>query len=223
MEADKARTLFVAGIEKLLLDLPWGSRSKRDWELGMLAVALESELLPRQIDALAVKLRVSQRKARALVDEVELRHGGWEAADLDKALREEVLLPYLRAHRLKASAHSGRVELHIERLLLRERFRQLVREQYGLVERGLDGTVIFVDPEVFIAVVLQLTGVDPKLLPINSLTLQLEDARSPIRMFAEEFAKSAGSKAGEKAVKWTERLLTSGLSDALDWLRSWQK
>ena len=157
-----------------------------------------------------------------MLDEVELRQGGREPADLDQALREEVLLPYLRARRLNAFRHSGRFELHIERLLLRERFRQLVREQYGLIERGLDGTVLSVEPEVFIAVVLQLTGVDPALLPSTPAPPQMAIPISPFRMFAEEFARNAGTKAGEKAVEWTERLLTGGLSDALDWLRSWK-
>ena len=223
MEADRNRMQFADRVEHLLLELPWGSRSKRDWELGLLEIALATELLPRQTDALAVKLRVSQRKARTLLDEVELRQGSRDPAGLDQALREEVLLPYLRARRLATSRHSGRFELHIERLLLRERFRQLVREQYGLIERGLDGTVLSVDPEVFIAVVLQLTGVDPARLPITSPSPQLERPTSPIRMFAQEFAKSAGTKAGEKAVEWTERLLTGGLSDALDLLKSWKK
>ena len=158
-----------------------------------------------------------------MIDELDLRFGDREPAVLDAALREEVLLPYFRARRLIVSKHSGRIEFQIDRLLLRERFRQLVREQFGLAERGLDSSLLIVKPEVFIVVVLRLTNADAASLPLENAAPEVRPAVSPFRLFAEQFAKSAGAKAGERAVEWTERLLTAGLADALDLLRAWQR
>jgi hypothetical protein len=222
MNQGPALSILGEAAEKLLLDLPWGSRSKRDWELGMLEAALQAGRLPGVPDALAAKLRVSQRKARALLDELELRQPVRDPAVLDRALRDEVLFPYLRARRLSLSKQSDRIEFHIDRLVLRERFRQIVREQYGLVERGLDGTLLSVEPEVFITVVLELTGVKPDSLPVKTSSAPSDRQVSVFRLFAEEFAKSAGKTAGSRAVEWAERLMTAGLSDALVWMGTWR-
>jgi hypothetical protein len=132
------------------------------------------------------------------------------------------LLPDRRARRLSLSKQRDRIEFHIDRLVLRERFRQIVREQYGLVERGLDGTLLSVEPEVFITAVLELTGVQPAALPVKAGAALTGRQVSIFRLFAEEFAKSAGKSAGSRAVEWAERLMTAGLSDALALWQSWK-
>lgn len=219
MNQGPALSILGEAAEKLLLDLPWGSRSKRDWELGMLESALQAGRTP---DALAVKLRISQRKARSLLNELELRQPVRDPAALDRALRDEVLLPYLRYRRLTPSKQTGRIEFHIDRLLLREGFRQVVRKQCGLVELGLDGTLLSVEPEVFITAVLELTGVKPDSLPVKTSSAPSDRQVSVFRLFAEEFAKSAGKTAGSRVVEWAERLMTAGLSDALGWMGTWR-
>lgn len=203
-------------IMQLLLDVPFGGRNKRDLELGLLHCVINAGLLAGQVDDLARQLRISQRKTRAALDEIELRHAT-EPEELDRALRDEVIKPALQARRLSAARDTGRVGLHIERLVLRERFRQHVRENYGLVERGLDGTLLSVQPEVFITVLLRLTDTDEQDLKeaLSGLGIQpTEPKNSVMTLFAESFAQSAGQAAGTKSVEWAERLLTGGFSDA---------
>jgi hypothetical protein len=204
-------------VQALLLDAALGTRSKRDWELAVVHAALNAGALAEKVATLSTQLRISQRKAQALLDEIELRTACRTPAELDEQLRAEVIEPYVKMRRLSIARDTGRIELHIDRLVLRERFRQLVREEFGSIERGLDGTLLSVQPEVFVLVVLTLAKVSESDLRAQLCPAAKSDGagKSPGRLFAEEFAKSAGKSAGSKAVEWAERLLTGGWSDAM--------
>ncbi|MCY3873710.1 MAG: hypothetical protein OXF88_05400 [Rhodobacteraceae bacterium] len=145
-------------------------------------------------------LRTSPRKIRNIRDELsyrDIKHG-------DKWCRNEIVRILQNAERLQ---EGKLISFQIDDGLVRDFAQKHVRENWGIVEHGLNSSIAKISGPAFAALVMAVMpeGERQKLIDEiqdeTSAKVQEEGpVKTPTRLFVESFAKRAGEKVGKKSV-----------------------
>jgi len=166
-------------------------------------------------------LRTSPRKIRNVRDEIDYRDGSRDST----WCRERLIEVLKNAERVR----SGRkLSFQIDDGLVRDYAQKQVRENWGVVERGMNASIMQLSPAAFVALVVTVMPDDKEFLEaIKKQTLETdqntEKDKTLIRLFAENFAKKAGVQAGVKSVRLASLVLTGGaeaVSEAIEFVRN---
>ena len=174
---------------------------------------------PPQDYEIARLLRTSPRKIRNIRDEI-----GYRDSERDEEWCQERLIEILgTAERLSDKKY---ISFQIDDGLIKDYTKKLVRENYGVVEQGLNASIVRISGESFVALVLAVMPEEKRELIISEIPQEnLEErqdkhkSKTPIRLFVEGFATKSGEKAGEESAKLAFTLLTGGfnqIDNALD-------
>ena len=190
-----AREVAISTMELILRHRPkWKDTLPPDYELARL-------------------LRVSPRRLRGYLDEINFRNQAIDNVELDRRLRERLS----RAERIRDGLW---VAFEIEDALLRSYAQQKVRDHFGIVESGISGSVIRISGEQFAKLCLSvLTDAESRsilatLAPQGGAQeLPSANPHSLASKVWEAFAVSAGKQAGKKAVDLGFMVASAGLSE----------
>jgi len=217
---DLKDTDFLSSFLELYIRNGYGSLPKRETELALLDLMIKfrpewREAPPRAFE-LARLLRISQSRARSLLDEIAYR----DESKTDDWCREQLRAALLRAEKVKSDQW---VQLQLDDGLIREFAVAEVRKGYGVVDSSFNSAIIKLSGEKFVALVLELLPVAEAerviaALPDDVRQLQQNEqgSKGAIRLFVDAFAESAGQQAGKKAVNLGFTLLTGGADMAIE-------
>ncbi len=190
-----AREVAISTLELILQYHPeWRNSPPPDYELARL-------------------LKISPRRLRGYIDDVNFRNQSIDNDELDKRLRERLS----RAERIREGEW---VVFEIEDALLRSYAQQKVRDNFGIVEAGISGSLIKISGEQFVRLCVSvlsdkeskeiLAALDKDQGPSSN-----EDGKEKklrVRVW-EAFALSASKQAGKKVVDLGFLLASGGLSE----------
>ena len=161
-------------------------------------------------------LRTSHRKVRNIRDELNYRD-----STLGDAWCKGRLVDILKT--AERVSDGTLVSFQIDEGLVRDYTRKLVRENYGIIESGLNTSIIKISGKSFAALVLAVMPEDKQQELIGTIPEEIREksqddqqSKTPIRLFMDSFAKAAGKDAGKKATSLAFSVLTGGLSDAIE-------
>lgn len=158
-------------------------------------------------------LRTSPRKIRNIRDEI-----GYRDSSRDDDWCKERLVDILKdAKRVNDGTF---VSFQIDDGLVRDYTQKLVRESYGLIEYGINRSIIKISGENFAALVLAVMPEDKQQELIKTIPEQIREesqddrqSKTLIQLFVDSFAKKAGEETGKKATTLAFSVLTGGLSE----------
>ena len=156
---------------------------------------------------LARLLRTSPRKIRNIRNELSYR----AATHDDDWCRSELAQELERAELL---SDGKLVSFQIDDGLVRDFAQKLVREQYGLVEYGLNSAIMKVSRQHFAELALLVMPQKGKQRLLQRIhTHSIAQDKSPVQLFLDAFAKSAGDKAGAQIARSLIAAATGGFSE----------
>jgi len=190
-----AREVAISTIEMILRHHPeWIQSPPPDYELARL-------------------LRISPRRLRGYLDDINFRNQSIDNNELYRRLKERLS----RAERIRDGEW---VVFEIEDALLRSYAQQKVRDNFGIVEAGISGSLIKISGEQFVRLCVSvlsdkeskeiLAALDKDQGPSSN-----EDGKEKklrVRVW-EAFALSASKQAGKKVVDLGFLLASGGLSE----------
>ncbi len=164
---------------------------------------------------LAKQLGVKRGRILSMLDDLSYRQ-----ADEDKA--EEKLIQALK-HSEIVGTSENQVKFQIEDGFVRECAKQIIRDDYGVVDTSFDRTVITLSPDKFLFLVSHLLDNEQqtKTVLLNKLEEAKDKFGSPereslVKEFTRNFVAGAGNEVGRKAVRLGFALLTGGASEVSD-------
>ncbi len=172
----------------------WKNNSPEDYEIARL-------------------LRTSPRKIRNIRDEI-----GYRDNSRDDAWCKERLVEILKT--ADCVSDETLVSFQIDDGLVRDYTQKLVRENCGIIEYGLNRSIIRISGEKFAALVLAVMPEDKQQELISKIPEKIREenqddrqSKTPIQLFVDSFAEKAGEQAGKKATNLALSVLTCGLSE----------
>lgn len=206
-------------IEKLLagyINQGFGQMPARQMQLLLL------ELLTKEIPDwkrnppvwdMSRKLRISPKRLRGLLDDIAYmdteKTDDWCATELQKILSND--------HELVADGKAIRVQ--IDDGLVRDYAISQVRERFGLVEFGMNSSIIELSGEKFAMLAISLLDENDAAKLIESIG-QIDEGtpkdRAAYKLFIDEFTKAAGKEAGTKLTRLALAAVTFGATEAID-------
>jgi hypothetical protein len=202
----------------------YGSLPKREIDLLILRLLLEQHskwksTLPTAFQ-LARNLRISTRRVQSLLDEIAFR----DEAKTDEWCRAQLSDTLKSAEVLKSG---NGVQFQIDDGLVRNYAIAVIREGYGVVDTSFNVSVIKLSGEKFAALTIQLLDetdrqkILDRAKPTSPNTNGgRSETKSPLRLFVDSFARSAGDKAGELTVRLGFAAMSGGASEAITFLDS---
>lgn len=158
-------------------------------------------------------LRTSPRKIRNIRDEI-----GYRDSDRDNAWCKKRLVEILKT--ADCVSDETLVSFQIDDGLVRDYTQKLVRENYGIIERGFNTSIIRISRGQFAALVLAVMPEDKQQELISKIPEKIREesqndrqSKSPIQLFVDSFAIKAGEEAGKKTTKLAFSVLDGGLSE----------
>jgi hypothetical protein len=190
-----AREVAISTLEMILRHHPeWSTAQPPDYELARL-------------------LRISPRRLRGYLDDINFRNQAIDSDELNQRLR--ALLS--RAERIREGEW---VAFAIEDALLRSYAQQRVRENFGIFETGITGSVIRISGEQFVKLSLSVLSEEESKAILAALdreqvaSSKQNGAEKKLRVrLWEAFALSASKQAGKKVVELGFLLASGGLSE----------
>jgi hypothetical protein len=221
---DLKETDFLRKFLELYIRNGYGSLPKRETELALLDLMIkfrqEWRDAPPNAFQLARGLRISQSRARSLLDEIAYR----DETKTDDWCREELRAALLKAEKVKSDSW---VQLQLDDGLVRDFAVAEVRKGYGIVDTSFNSAIIKLSGEKFAALVLEsMPAVEANRVIANISEEDREQqqndqgTKGSIRLFVDAFAESAGQQAGKKAVNLGFALLTGGADLAIELINS---
>lgn len=161
------------------------------------------------------KLRISPKRLRGLLDDIAYmdteKTDDWCAAELKKILTED--------HEKVANGKAIRVQ--VDDGLVRDYAISQVRKRFGLVEFGMNSSIIELSSEKFAMLAISLLEEEEAATLIESIDQINKDTpkdRAAYKLFIDEFAKASGKEAGTKLTKLALAVLTLGATEAIDFV-----
>lgn len=187
------RETTISIVRLLLKHNPeWTGKPPKDYELARL-------------------LRTSPRKIRNIRDELAYR----DESRTESELKQELKQLLKKAEKLNDGTF---VAFQIDDGLLRDFAADLVRQNAGIIESGINGKVVKLSGKTFLALTISILGSDCADKIQEELKDQIQITQSEhsfSRIFFESLVKSAGDEIGRKGVSIGFSLLSGGLSDAI--------
>jgi len=219
---DLEKTGFLPELLRVLVDRGFGTLPARETAISVLDLILRkhpewSKSHPTEYE-LARLFRASPRKIRGYLDEISYRDSSRSETELCKDLAEVLV----SAERISEGSF---VIFEIDDGLLRDYARKLVRENAGVFESGISGSVVKMSGQQFAVLSLSLLPESARKKAVAELErVAAQDdkrkgaARQPksksiLRIALENFASSAGKQAGRKLVDLGFAIATGGLSE----------
>ena len=214
--AQLKNTDFLTDLIQEFVDRGLGSLPGRETTIAVVGLLLKHhpgwQDNPPQDYEIARLLRTSPRKIRNIRDEISYRD-----SERDEEWCRERLIGILgRAEHLSEGKY---ISFQIDDGLIRDYTQKLVRENYGVVERGLNASIVKISGQAFAALVLAVMPEEKREAIINEIPEEKREERqderkskTAIRLFVESFATKAGEKAGEESAKLAFTVLTGGLN-----------
>jgi hypothetical protein len=160
---------------------------------------------------LARALRISPRRLRNILDDISYR----DPSRTDQTLRQQLQDVLSNAER----DHSvEKISIQIEDGLLRAFARQLIQDNYGIVDGSFSASIMRISAQQFAvlcASILPQEEAEHVLLSICGSKKQgLSDATQPLaKQIILEFSKKAAGRLGEKLIDLGFCFVTGGVSD----------
>jgi len=157
-------------------------------------------------------LRISPRRLRGYLDDINFRNQSIDNDQLDQRLR--ALLS--RAERIR---EGDWVAFEIDDALLRSYAQQRVRENFGIFETGITGSVVKISGEQFVRLCVSVLSEEESKAILGALDREApsgahDRAEKKLRVRVwEAFALSASKQAGKKVVDLGFLLASGGLSE----------
>jgi hypothetical protein len=187
--------------------------SKRDVDVLVFFLLLQDKryTLPEDIFKACRELKLSETKVRRLYQDAQLRYMQYDEEEAKK--------------RFVAVVESGAIEKKGDKLtftirepLLRQYFEEWVAKEKGFTDTSFNKNLVTLSTNTFYKVLDHLANPD---MPMDKIKHQLEkegkfekdilkdanDRQSLLRLFSEEFAKSAGREAGALSIKAAAKAL----------------
>jgi hypothetical protein len=160
---------------------------------------------------LARVLRISPRRLQGILDDISYRDPDRTDQTLRRQLRH--ILGNAEKHRSE-----DRISIQIEDGLLRAFTKQLIKDNYGMVDRGFSDSIIRISAEQFAflcASILPQDEAEHVLLTIRGAFSHgpLDAPESLAKQIVLEFSKKAAGKLGEKLVDLGFCFVTGGVSE----------
>ena len=216
--AEKVRgTNFLAELLKEFVGRGLGSLPGRETTITLVELLLKyhpgwQQNPPRDYEV-ARLLRTSPRKIRNIRDEISYRDTGRD----DEWCRQQLIKTLNNAERLR---EGKTVSFQIDDGLVRDYAQKLVRENYGVFEQGLNASIVKVSGQAFAVLVLAVMPQDKQDELIREFAeagqseeRDVQNEKTPIRLFVESFATKAGEEAGKQSSRLAFSLLTCGLAE----------
>ena len=223
---DLAKTLkntkFVESFLDSYIRNGYGSLPKREIDLLILNLLIENiptwkSNRPSNYE-LSRQLRISPRRIQSTLDELSYRDAKKDDAWCKKQLKEILK----KAEKIEDKEI---VRFQIDDGLVRDYATMLIRRSYGIVDTSFNTSIIKLSAEKFSF--LALTVADEKdskkfLRGIPRLKEYQDHQKSkkPFRLFVDSFAKAAGEQAGKKLINLGFTVLTGGIPDAIEIVKS---
>lgn len=164
---------------------------------------------------LAKALRVKRGRMRSMLDELAYRRANEAEALTD--------LKTILSNAEVVGTADNQVKFQVEDGFVRECAKQIIRDDYGLVDASFDRSIVTLSADKFLFLVAEIVDDKKK----NQLTNRLAKSSSDlpnddnlIRVFVKNFVASAGKEAGQKAIKIGFALLDGGLTEITDTVKS---
>ena len=160
---------------------------------------------------LARALRISPRRLQGILDDISYRDPG----RTDQTLRRQ--LKHVLGNAEKHLSE-GRISIQIDDGLLRAFAKQLIKDNYGMIDRGFSSSIIRISAEQFAflcASILPQDEAEHVLLTIRGSHSQgpLDTSQSLAKQIILEFSKKAAGRLGEKLVDLGFCFVTGGVSE----------
>ena len=211
MALEMKETSFLKELLEEFIDRGLGSLPGRETTITLVTLLLKHhpdwQGKPPQDYELARLLRTSPRKIRNIRNEISYRTATHDDKWCTSKLAEEL--------KKAEPLNDGQlVSFQIDDGLVRDFAQKLVRERYGLVEYGLNAAIIKITQKQFAELALAVMPSDDRDYLLNEVAACSTDSKKPLlRIFLEEFSKSAGKKAGESVVRALIAAVTGGISE----------
>lgn len=162
------------------------------------------------------KLRISPKRLRGLLDDIAYmdteKTDEWCAAELKKILSDS-----------EKTANESAIRVQIDDGLVRDYAISLVRKRFGLVEFGINSSIIELSGEKFAMLALSL--MDEKdaasvIEPVSQIDTITPKGNGAYKHFINEFAKAAGKEAGTKLTRLGFTILTAGSAEVVDFIKT---
>lgn len=159
---------------------------------------------------LAQVLKAKRGRIRSMLDELSFR----SASDQESVNQ--------RLHEIldngEKDFENNRVRIQIEDGYLREYARNIVRSDFGIVDSSFDRSIVNLSADKYLMLVTNVMGESERKTFTEKLKKHRKDLKgceneSLLKTFLQEFVKSAGKEAGNKAIRLGAAVLTSGLSE----------
>ncbi len=187
--------------------------SKRDMDVLVFFLLLQDKryTLPEDIFKACRELKLSERKVRRLYQDAQLRYMQYDEEEAKK--------------KFVAVVESGAIEKKGEKLtftirepLLRQYFEEWASKEKGFTDTSFNKNLVTLSVDTFYRVLHYLANSD---LPIDTIKHQLDEEgyvendesrdtnsrEGLLRLFLEEFAKSAGREVGALSINAVGRVL----------------
>ena len=210
-------TTFLADLLQEFVARGLGSLPGRETTITLVGLLLEHhpdwKSNPPPDYEIARLLRTSPRKIRNIRDEISYRDNKRD----DEWCRNELIRILQHAERLTDRKF---VTFQIDDGLVRDFAQKHVRENWGIVEHGMNASVVKISGPAFVALVMAVMTEGERQGLIEAIPVEASEevqeegpVKSPIRLCVESFAKKAGEEAGKQSIRLAFSLLTGGLSE----------
>lgn len=209
--------IFAGGFLESYLKEGFASLPKREIDLLILKLLLKNKAAwkvarPTAFE-LAKQLKVKRGRVLSMLDELSYRQ-----ADENEALAKLVdILTSIDP----VSAAGHQVKFQVEDGFVRECAKEIIRDDYGVVDTSFDSTIVTLSSDKFFFLASKLVDTKKqerlkKDLEKYAGSIGPSSEESIAKVFARNFVAGAGKEAGTRAVRLGFTLLTGGLSDVSD-------
>ncbi len=173
-----------------------GRMQKRDIDIIMLHLLIQDGQysFPKDIFKAARELRLTETRTRNLYQEVQLRY---QQLEEDQAKAALVELIKKGAFELKGN----RFIFVVRNPMLGQYFQEWVANVEGFTDSSFNSNLVSIKKEVFAKVLDKISVSEFTKFPDEAKIFNGNDRPGVLRLFIEEFAKSAGKEAGEVSIK----------------------
>jgi hypothetical protein len=190
----------------------FGSMSKREIELLVLRSILESKseeridriLLDVDEAELSKELRIRTTRVHSMITDLRYRHRPTDDT-LRNLLKASLVLG-------EYNQQSGMVRVQIDNELLRE-YAKMVAKQYGIIDRGLDRTIIEMKSETFVAVSLNIMSNKFNVEVFEKIPKSVLNGNESSEWLVSKIVKYVATNAASQTVRTGVNEIFSMLSD----------
>jgi hypothetical protein len=200
MDLNDPNSFTAKFLEKFLQD-GLGAMSKRDIEVLVFHLLLEDGRyqMPADMFKACRELRLTEAKVRNLYQAAQIKY---KQFDENEAKRRFVQV----VERGEVERKGDRLIFIVRDPLLRQYFEEWVADQGGFTDSSFNKNLVSVSLATFEKILGQLAEFDLKAVQQRldgelAVLVEARDRAGLIRMFAEEFAKSAGNEAGAMTMR----------------------